>query len=64
MLRPARREDKELEARFGDAFVGYASRVPAFFPRLPPAPVRRAWRASVKGSPSASREGAGTEKAE
>ncbi len=30
----ARREDKELEARFGEAFVGYASRVPAFIPRL------------------------------
>ena len=33
-VRQARREDKELEARFGEAFVGYASRVPAFIPRL------------------------------
>jgi len=32
-VRQARREDKELEARFGEAFVRYASRVPAFIPR-------------------------------
>ena len=31
--RQARREDKELEGRFGEAFVRYASRVPAFIPR-------------------------------
>jgi protein-S-isoprenylcysteine O-methyltransferase Ste14 len=30
----ARREDRELQARFGDAFAAYASRVPAFIPRL------------------------------
>ncbi len=34
-VRQARREDRELEARFGEAFVSYASRVPAFIPRLP-----------------------------
>jgi protein-S-isoprenylcysteine O-methyltransferase Ste14 len=33
-VRQARREDKELEARFGDAFTSYAARVPAFIPRL------------------------------
>lgn len=33
-VRQARREDKELEARFGEEFVGYASRVPAFIPRF------------------------------
>lgn len=32
-VRQARREDKELEARFGGAFADYASRVPAFIPR-------------------------------
>lgn len=32
--RQARRVDKELEARFGGAFASYASRVPAFCPRL------------------------------
>jgi protein-S-isoprenylcysteine O-methyltransferase Ste14 len=30
----ARREDKELETRFGRAFASYAARVPAFIPRL------------------------------
>jgi protein-S-isoprenylcysteine O-methyltransferase Ste14 len=35
----ARREDKELEARFGRAFASYAARVPAFIPRLRPRPV-------------------------
>ncbi|MGH8221920.1 MAG: methyltransferase family protein [Woeseiaceae bacterium] len=33
-VRQARREDKELEARFGGAFASYAARVPAFLPRL------------------------------
>ena len=33
-VRQARREDKELEARFGGVFAGYAERVPAFIPRL------------------------------
>lgn len=33
-VRQARREDRELEARFGKEFVDYASRVPAFIPRL------------------------------
>lgn len=33
-VRQARREDKELEARFGRTFVDYAARVPAFIPRL------------------------------
>ena len=33
-VRQARREDKELEARFGRAFANYAARVPAFIPRL------------------------------
>lgn len=33
-VRQARREDEDLLARFGDAFTAYASRVPAFVPRL------------------------------
>lgn len=33
-VRQARREDAELEARFGEAFVRYAASVPAFFPRF------------------------------
>ena len=33
-VRQARREDRELEARFGSAFLSYASRAPAFIPRL------------------------------
>ena len=42
-VRQARREDRELEARFGGAFAGYASRVPAFIPRIgvPSATARR-----------------------
>jgi protein-S-isoprenylcysteine O-methyltransferase Ste14 len=35
-VRQARREDEDLEARFGRAFAGYAARVPAFIPRLRP----------------------------
>jgi methanethiol S-methyltransferase len=35
-VRQARREDRELEARFGEEFAGYGSRVPAFIPRLRP----------------------------
>ena len=35
-VRQARREDRELEARFGRAFAAYAARVPAFVPRLRP----------------------------
>lgn len=33
-VRQARREDAELEARFGEAFARYAARVPAFIPRF------------------------------
>lgn len=33
-VRQARREDRELEARFGRAFAAYAARVPAFVPGL------------------------------
>ena len=33
-VRQARREDRELNARFGDEYVRYAERVPAFIPRL------------------------------
>jgi len=33
-VRQARREDRDLEARFGPAFAAYAARVPAFIPRL------------------------------
>lgn len=33
-VRQARREDRELAARFGEEFVRYASRVPAFIPRF------------------------------
>jgi len=33
-VRQARREDEDLQARFGDAFTAYASCVPAFVPRL------------------------------
>jgi len=32
-----RREQSELRAHYGDAFVEYSSRVPAFWPRLSPA---------------------------
>jgi protein-S-isoprenylcysteine O-methyltransferase Ste14 len=32
-----RREQSELKVHYGDAFVEYASRVPAFWPRLSPA---------------------------
>jgi protein-S-isoprenylcysteine O-methyltransferase Ste14 len=32
-----RREQAELEAHYGASFLEYASRVPAFWPRLPPA---------------------------
>jgi protein-S-isoprenylcysteine O-methyltransferase Ste14 len=32
-----RREQTELQATYGDAFVKYASQVPAFWPRLTPA---------------------------
>ena len=32
-----RREQSELKAHYGDAFVEYSSRVPAFWPRLSPA---------------------------
>jgi protein-S-isoprenylcysteine O-methyltransferase Ste14 len=34
-----RREQAELQTLYGDAFAEYASRVPAFWPRLPPAVV-------------------------
>ncbi len=33
-LRLARREEQEMEARFGEAYQAYKSRVPAFIPRL------------------------------
>jgi methanethiol S-methyltransferase len=33
-VRLARREERELEAEFGDAYLGYKASVPAFFPRL------------------------------
>ncbi len=33
-VRQAHREDRELEARFGSTFASYASRVPAFIPRV------------------------------
>lgn len=33
-LRLARREEQEMEARFGEAYQEYKSRVPAFIPRL------------------------------
>ena len=36
-VRQSRREDQQLEARFGRAFASYAARVPAFIPRLQPA---------------------------
>jgi protein-S-isoprenylcysteine O-methyltransferase Ste14 len=32
-----RREQSELKAHYGDAFVEYSARVPAFWPRLSPA---------------------------
>ena len=38
----ARREDRELQTRFGDAFAAYASHVPAFIPRL-------RWRSVLTG---------------
>jgi protein-S-isoprenylcysteine O-methyltransferase Ste14 len=33
-VRLARREERELELQFGDAYLAYKARVPAFFPRL------------------------------
>jgi len=33
-VRQARREEEDLQARFGERFTEYASRVPAFVPRL------------------------------
>ena len=35
-----KREEGELRAHYGDAFVDYAARVPLFWPRLRPAPQR------------------------
>jgi len=32
----ARREEREIEARFGEAYRTYAGRTPRFFPRLIP----------------------------
>jgi protein-S-isoprenylcysteine O-methyltransferase Ste14 len=32
----ARREERDIEAKFGDAYRSYASRTPRFFPRLIP----------------------------
>jgi methanethiol S-methyltransferase len=37
-MRLARREEKEVRARFGQAYDRYASEVPAFVPRWPEAP--------------------------
>jgi protein-S-isoprenylcysteine O-methyltransferase Ste14 len=45
-VRQARREDRELAARFGPAFAEYAARVPAFFPRFG----RRRGREAGEGS--------------
>ena len=63
-VRQARREDKELEARFGEAFVDYTLRVPAFIPRLRACRAHRAKGASVMRAPNPSREGAARDKAE
>lgn len=41
-VRQARREDRDLEARFASAFAAYAARVPAFIPRMPLSPRERA----------------------
>jgi protein-S-isoprenylcysteine O-methyltransferase Ste14 len=41
-VRLARNEEREVEAEFGEAYRGYARCVPAFFPRLSSARVRRA----------------------
>ncbi len=38
--RLARREEREMEARFGDQYVSYIQQVPMFLPRLGPARVR------------------------
>src|SRR3972149_6393764 len=40
--RLARREEREAEARFGQAYRGYAARGPVFVPRLGPRP-RTLW---------------------
>lgn len=39
-----KREESELRAHYGDAFIDYAARVPLFWPRLRPAPPPRAPR--------------------
>ena len=36
--RLSRREEKEMEERFGDKYISYSRRVPMFFPRLTKAP--------------------------
>lgn len=64
-VRQARREDRELAARFGEEFVRYASRVPAFIPRFH---ARRRflarWDPASIGMAGPAREGAAGEKAE
>ncbi len=58
-----KREEGELRAHYGDAFVGYAARVPLFWPRLRPAPPPRETQPAPRDSqlapsemPSAARE--------
>lgn len=41
-VRLARREEQEVRATFGDAYVRYAAITPAFVPRFERAPMRRA----------------------
>jgi protein-S-isoprenylcysteine O-methyltransferase Ste14 len=64
-VRQARREDRELAARFGEEFVRYASRVPAFIPRFH---TRRGFVArrdrALTSMAGPAREGAAGEKAE
>lgn len=64
-VRQARREDRELAARFGGEFVRYASRVPAFIPRFGTRDrlaVQRDQALTMHAGPA--REGAAGEKAE
>ncbi len=45
-VRLARREEREVQAEFGEAYARYAAQTPAFFPRLRHAPLKTSDRQS------------------
>lgn len=63
-FRAARREEEELEARFGQEFADYRKRVPAllpaFLPALLPVPFPMAWAGKNPSGTAVHDEGAGT----